>query len=114
MVKGKFPSGQRSEGWVRGKDSDAHTLGKWKVARLVGLLKPGRSSIGRQESGRPGKGQVDGPGKCGSTDVWVSASHDNAHQDCGKQMLENGSNDPCPILVRLLSMPCVTPFFVVG
>lgn len=56
---------------VRGKDSDAHTLGKWKVARLVGL-KPGRSSIGRQESGRPGEGasrraweSVD-PQTCGS------------------------------------------------
>ena len=56
---------------VRDKDNDAHTPGKWKVARLVGL-KPGRRSIGRQESGMPGEGasrraweSVD-PQTCGS------------------------------------------------
>lgn len=39
---------------VRGKDDDAHTPGKQKVVQLVGL-KPRSSSVGRQESGRPGE-----------------------------------------------------------
>lgn len=50
------------------------------MARLVGL-KPGRGVVLEDKSQEGlGKGQVTGLGECGSTDVWVSASHDNAHQ----------------------------------